>query len=440
MFNTVENFGEKASILTLSSIQVRSGAYMAGTIRSDVGKKNQCPCGGKFVSTENDQYQHKVPLCEKCGKAPRLLKVRIVLPALSKVDIRYNLKGTRLTTLALADAFLIDVHDEIRTGTFNPINYLSPKKRDLFKIKHLIDEYEAEKIRNKGIEKGCSPGFLRTIRTLKKHYLIPFFGEMDVREIRFRHLDAFLRSNKFKSERQKVKALQMLRPILRRACKIVDGMTMPEFPVLKRPKMKTTFIDFETQQLIFSKVVRYREAMEFALIYLLRPCEVTAIQHGDIDRKRKVITIQRHWSDNELIAGRKSAVDQNDRYHKLELPFVPRIEEIIRAVPVSFDRGEFFFKGPRGKGRPVNHNALNNEWKRACKLAGVPVCSFYESTRHAGASQLLNQGISKDQIRALCGHTTSQTTDRYAMADTLTLGAIIQHDRKGAERGRINEK
>lgn len=421
------------SVLTYRLSAVKNDRYMGGVIRAD-RRNNICVCKGTFVSTTNPNFTHKVPTCNLCGAPPKLLKVRVTLPALGKCDIRYNQKGTRLSTLSLADAFLQDVHDEIKRGIFDPTRYLSPRKRYCLKIGALLDDYLARKQQRVGKERGCSPAYLHGAETSIRLYLKPFFGEMDVRDLRHRHLVDFMETFD-RAERQKIKALQLLRPVLRRASKLIDGLGVPEFPTLRPAPMKKNFIDYETQQLIFSRVTVYREAIQFGILYLLRPCELRALKWGDIDRKRNVITVQRHWSKKMLLHGRKSASDPNDRYHKLELPLTPSALAVLRALPPCIDGNEFLFRTSDGKS--LGQGALDKAWKRACKRAGVALHSFYDGVRHAGATHMINAGVPIEQIRTLCGHTSSDTTYRYAESDTLSLAETIEKAREGAQRGRI---
>ena len=99
--------------------------------------------------------------------------------------------------------------------------------------------------------------------------------------------------------------------------------------------------------------------------------------------------------------------------------------------------GEFVFPGRAGVGHRVD---LKRAWPEICRAAGITGLRVHD-LRHSYASMLVSGGQSLPVIGALLGHSSPQTTSRYAhlMDDPLrkateTVGAIIDNAGKpGAE-------
>ena len=422
---------KKLIVLTASYYPLRNDKYMKGVIRPDTPKMRCTECGGKFEQVSDAQFTHPVPKCIDCKQSPKHLKVRVTLPALGKVDVRYNLKGTRIDKLALADAFLTDVHDDIKTGKFNPNDYLSPKQRKQFLTSYFLDQFLNEKMQFRGIKKGCSPAYVDDAESLIRLYLNPFFGEMEIAAIRYVHLKNFM-INATGTERQRSKALAILRTIMKEASKSVLDLKVPEFPPLPASKMKKSFIDIHAQDLILSHVKNHYLAIKMLTIYPIRPCDIRALQWRDIDFKNGIMTIRRHFSQEKLLAGRKSTFDPNDRYHELPLRLSDDVKDGLRQMCRSLIADDFVFKTKSGK--PLYEKALYKEWVKACKRAGVTVCPLYDGTKHATMTYLnQEEGISIDHLGALAGQTISRTTNRYVAADSIRLSDCLIKKRRGGK-------
>ena len=74
-------------------------------------------------------------------------------------------------------------------------------------------------------------------------------------------------------------------------------------------------------------------------------------------------------------------------------------------------------------GMPHKPNALRKTWKNYCEKAGVKI-SLYNGTRHSGASQAINRGVSLDIISKALGHSSVQVTTRYASMDINRLRVV----------------
>jgi integrase len=411
--------------LTKWKFSPNSTRYMAGSILSD--QRGNCEkCNGKFVQVYSEEFEYKVPKCEGCGSYPKLFRITLTLPAVGQKDLRYDQKGNRFKKIVDVVGFLRFHHDQIKNKTFDPSIYLSKKQIDKMRVKNFIEVYLKD--REAGVSKGqkASPKAMYDMRSVVKNYLIPYFGDLDIRSIQYNDLYNF-KLNCKGSERQKIKTLEILRPMLRMAKLHIPGVVVPGFPEMPKSKMREQFIDEESLFTIQENIRRYREPILLAIMYVMRPCEVRALKWKDIDFKAKTITIQRHFSKNVLLPGRKKATSPNDRGYKLTFDLFDEAIEILSNVPRSINPDDFVFRSIHGG--PVQHEALRLAWKEAVKNAKLPHITLYEGTRHARASQLLKAGVSMDVIKILLGHTDSRTTERYARSLTISHSDSLREAR-----------
>ena len=64
--------------------------------------------------------------------------------------------------------------------------------------------------------------------------------------------------------------------------------------------------------------------------------------------------------------------------------------------------------------------------RRTDTKAGVPHVSLHELARHSKGGQLINRGVSLEMIGALLGHSSTQTTKRYAKLRTESLRGLVE--------------
>ena len=57
---------------------------------------------------------------------------------------------------------------------------------------------------------------------------------------------------------------------------------------------------------------------------------------------------------------------------------------------------------------------MNRIFKEACKKAGIEGVTLYQASRHSFAMSKLQAGFSYEQVGAALGHSSPQTTRRYA--------------------------
>ena len=104
----------------------------------------------------------------------------------------------------------------------------------------------------------------------------------------------------------------------------------------------------------------------------------------NIDFDRGLVVFRRHFSGSkmEVIEGRKSMVDSNDRYHSLSLMMTDRFKEILKSEKIaSSNQGdEFVFKTKTGK--PLYEGAMRKAWNSSCERLGVKI-PMYVGLKHS---------------------------------------------------------
>jgi len=253
----------------------KTDRYMGGVIKAN--QREKCSgCGSAFKNVKLPEFENTVPFCTPCKKYPRLFRIRITLPGSPKKDVRYNFEGRRLTKPSLADAALIRIRDEIRNGTFDSLKYISKKNKSGLLLKNFINFYIDTR-------ENLTPAARKSMLSLDKNYLSPFFGETYLSDITSGLIKSFEIQWKpvgnAKTTRQRDKCLELLKSILKLAKELEYIKFIPNFPKIAKTKRKKHVIDFETQEKIINNIPTHlRAAFKLMQLYMIRPCEVRALR------------------------------------------------------------------------------------------------------------------------------------------------------------------
>jgi len=398
---------------------------MKGSIHEDV--RGKCSCGGKFKSTVFLNY--KVPVCENCGNYPSKLRIIRYLPTYlgngKSTTIRYTPDNRRLTSIEDAIYTLKHLDKEINQESFDPRKYGSLTLREKFKFKNFVSDYiQHQELR---FQRGeITPAGLKDKKTLIKNHLVLFFGEYEVDKIATSHIYDFFDSYKDRF-RTRDKAVDELRVVLKFAQRKQLIPSLPAFPETGKSNFVDgeQFIDIETQQKIIEAIDNpiYRACIKTLSIYMMRPCEVRALKWGDLDFKKGIITIERHFSLNQVTIGRKSQ-KRGDKKAVHRLPITQSFLEAIQDFPISLNKDEFIFKG--AKGGPISQNTLTRIWNKAAYKIGIKGVSLYQGTKHAGLSNLVRKGLNETLALKISGHTTTDPLKRYAQVKVEDIRNILE--------------
>ena len=165
-----------------------------------------------------------------------------------------------------------------------------------------------------------------------------------------------------------------------------------------KPQEIEPFTPSEVQKLLSHANEFYRLYLAIGFYTGLRTGEILGLMHGDIDLKRRVISVKRSISDGELTS--------------------PKTEKSIREVPI-FDDLVPYLKGlnkkslwlfPKEDGSYLK-GTNGNHYREWCKLLDACDISYRKlyATRHTFiVSMLKYSDLSVLEIAQMAGHTTTQ--------------------------------
>ncbi len=180
------------------------------------------------------------------------------------------------------------------------------------------------------------------------------------------------------------------------------------------------FLDKKEQDRVFEFVSEYNKPIfQFMRYTACRPNEAGALQKRSIDLKNKMLIIE-----NALGKGRR--LKDTKTKQARPLPLIPEILEVIK--PLMDKPGDFMFYTKNGN--PYNTVRLERIWRVASKKAnnqyGTKIVNLYNGLKHSFGCQRLDEGYSLEEIRAVMGHTDSQTTRRYAEYANSRLSNVMR--------------
>ena len=169
---------------SLYNTSLGGGLCMRGTINT----KQVCPkCGGKFSEGLIDQY--KDLWCMKCLTHPTRYYVFIYFKRRWKIysDKQDNI----LDSYIRASRLLNNIRSDIDAHTFDPKDYIQTTIKPL---RFTINITEWLKWQQERLESGdLAPSYYEKIKSNVSRYYVPYFENMDIRDIRTAHIQDFMR-------------------------------------------------------------------------------------------------------------------------------------------------------------------------------------------------------------------------------------------------------
>jgi len=378
---------------------------MDGKIRT----KQICPeCGGNF---EGEPLR-----CPSCKIAPT--RYFIDLWWKKRHKLYSDQDGYPLTSWEQAGRFLTHIRYEIDRDRksqgkfrFDPKNYV---KRDLnaLKFENYVRNWFAWRAEEIDLPDGVSRTYLKSAEANARNHLLPFFGEMNIREIEEGQLIAFRRQLPKTLSAKTVKNIfGLLHKILRDAKKLRDIQRVPEFPEIKHVIPPIKWIDEEDQERILAEVKDpvYRALFLFLMKQGCRPNEARALKWDRIDFERNQVIIDGAMDDDVYRLRTKTRDTRR-------LPLHPEVRKALESLPTRALSGFVFTY----RGQPLKGNVVQNYWRRIRARAGINI-SLYQGTKHSGGSQAINAGVDLQVIQHMFGHKDPRTTLRYLSVATETL-------------------
>lgn len=274
----------------------------------------------------------------------------------------------------------------------------APTVRDLFK------RYEEEHLPSK------APRSAADDRAMWRNDILPLLGAKKVADLRHEDCDALHRAV---SETRPVRA-NRVNEVLRKALNLSIRWGWiernPASGVRRNPELKRHryLAREEVARLMDALAARRERTSADAILFML----LTGCRRGE--------ALNARWSQFDLarrIWTKPSAETKQRREHRV--PYSSSVAELLLRRRVE-GIGPFVFAGSLG----VPLQEVRKTWRSACEAAGLQSVRIHD-LRHTFASLAASSGQSLLIVGELLGHSTPQTTQRYAglYDDTLRLAA-----------------
>ena len=248
---------------------------------------------------------------------------------------------------------------------------------------------------------NVKPNTLKDYRYSVRRFIIPFFGDMDIRKIRHSDIVEFQKSIN-RCEKGRYNVVSCLKTMMRWAWRNEDIVKVPPFPKITQGQLpEVKYLSLEQQEKALQAIVpRHRAIFQIGMEYGLRIGEMRALQWDCVSEDK--IIIKRAFAENQLMETTKTGLIR-------ESLLTPYAKEIIKSLPMTGS----IFVFVREDGKPYTDKNLNTIWKTACAEAKIEPIKLYNAVRHSLGCQLLDLGIDMDIVQKQLGHTDARMTQRY---------------------------
>jgi len=364
----------------------------------------KCPEHGIYFRFINNDF-----ICPVCKRRPR------------HAYLRWYYHGEEFNTKPSTDISGVirqgcEIENQINQNRFKPELWKADVKNALrqFSFSYVYSEWLKQRKKDLSQDK-IAPSYYEKLKQYAKKYN-EFEWPEDVRQIKTYHIRKFERSLpstlSIKSQKNVLMVLQKFFNDLYHDSLIPD---MPIFPRIQTEEKEIGWIDRATQVNILLYIPPEDQPIfKFLFSTGLRPAEVRALKWKDIDHEHECIHIRAGFSK-----GIYREITKTKR--QWAIPILKSISDTLENLPRNLGTEHlFWYKDSKGRFfRSYGEKKLRDLWNTACKAAGVEKVTLYSGTRHSFASQYVNEGIALTDIGAMMGHTSTQTTKKYAHLDKL---------------------
>lgn len=317
-------------------------------------------------------------------------------------------QGNPLSSEKTARKLAAVIDYEITDKTHNPYKYQPTTNKEwAFKVqivKWLNGKYKTAK-----------PSTTRSYESYIRNHILPYFGEMDVSEIKAYHgldfADKLPPAMKPKSRKEIFTILNCFFNQLSRSDIIAKPPAMPR---IKVPERAIRWADYEMQDKILELVPdQHKPIIHFSMRHGMRIGEVLGLMEKDLDFKLNTITIERSLAPYGLTSTKTGK--------PRTIPMHPELVEILRGLCMEKLHDAFVFTF---NGKPYSRNTLYKTTVRAARKVGLKI-SAYELFRHSVITQAAVRQVDARTIQAFAGHTSLATTQKYTAMNALSLVNVL---------------
>ena len=372
-------------------------------MKPKIRTKEKCPkCRGSFSYFDNGV------VCPVCLTKPSTYY--ILLHWRGRMTKTYSdPNGHPLDSYKSAVNLRDAMQEEISRGMFNPDHY-TPKRRGEF-----LGENQLKKFWEHKQTEGLAPTTMRSVRLFVFTYFIPFFKDVDVRELKTYHIDDFRTTLTDKNP----KSQQSIMTYLRNWChwlyrREVLGK-VPVFESIKTPTHTIHYLATRDEQLKVVNLIpeEHRDFFTFSMDHPLRPSEVRCLKVKDFDTKEHKLLVQRSFSEKE------------ERTRKNGKPVTIWLSENFNVKLLENKLPDAYVFTNPSTGQPYTSEFVRKLWRKARKKVGVTV-TMYEGMRHSTASQALQAGVPLIVVSKALGHSNIDiTAKRYAQIEFKATSAVV---------------
>lgn len=319
----------------------------------------------------------------------------------AKIILNKYVNGDPLETPAQCERLLAKIRSQVDAKCFDPSEWDKDKP---FLFKKAVESW----IKLKPI----SYETLESRQRIADKFLIPYFGEKDIREIRSIHVAEFLSYLKEQGcgDKYCYNIMAELRACLRFHRDSIPKL--PTFPTITWQRKPIRWVDEKNQEKIFSFIPsEHRPIFDFMRYTGCRPNEARGLLRDNVDREKGYITIA------TVLNSRGELIERTKTGRIRTLPIIPEIEDALKPREAS----KFVFTK---NALPYKKRTLERIWNNACTKSGVKI-NLYNGLKHSFGMQRVKEGFSLDAIQAVMGHADKKTTGIYAQYLTEGLSPVM---------------
>lgn len=270
-------------------------------------------------------------------------------------------------------------------------------------------------------------------RKLTERFIIPFFGNVDVRTIdtlKIREFNLHLaeqevRNGKLMSAKYRTDILGVLRTMYKDGLEsgVLNRAQVPVFPKVNIPEKHFDVLEEHEQDEILQKIPEHDQPIyHFIMWYGVRPSEARALMRDAIKADYTEATIKRTFTRN-------NSLKENPKEGKWRvIPLMEETTEILKDMTSHIDG--YIFRNKWGKS--YSQSYLNDTWNKACKEAGYKYIPLKNASRHSLGTKLAREGHGENIIATVLGHSDTKTTKKYIRYAAETLKPFFKRQVKKA--------